>query len=244
MDSNFSFWDKVEPFYRQDARPDRVPQYTLQWKRSGLKEVLSKRLSAYSEGKISSFDAIMESGEGIDDVICLLANGSPRNMIRLCEKIFAIQGDRDPNSKKIEYISVDRATVEFSEMLVVENYGDSILKEIQRVGRELFTTNYVANEILKISSNGARNKITLWVNLGLASLVGTVTVLPAKRPTNFYCVIDPQAVRLIHRSVKLDKFLADRWLPCAYCETDNLINIELYPEDNEVVCRQCGRAIL
>jgi len=240
----FFLWDQIEPFYRQDARPDRVPQYKLQWKKSGLREVLSKRLAAYSGGKIKSFDSIMETGQGIDDVICLMANGSPRNMIRLCEKIFAIQGNKNPKSTKIEYVSVDRATVEFSELLFIENYGESILKEIQRVGRELFTTNYVANEVLKITSNGARNKITSWTKLGLVHLIGTVTVPPAKKPTNFYCVVDPQAVRLIHRAVPLDKFLADRWLPCAYCETDNLINIDLYPEDNEAMCRQCGRPVL
>jgi hypothetical protein len=186
----------------------------------------------------------MKDGSGIDDVICLLANGSPRNMIRLCEKIFAIQGERDAKSPQIEYASVDLASVEFSELLFIENYGESVLKEIQRVGRELFTTNYVANDVLKITSNGARNKITSWANLGLVSQVGTVVVPPAKRPTHFYCVVDPTAVRVIHRSIPLEKFLADRWLPCDYCETDNLINIELYPAGNEAICRQCGRELL
>lgn len=240
----FFLWDQIEPYFRLDARPDRVPQYQLQWNRKRLKEALSKRLSAYSKGNVASFDTIMKSGEQVDDKICLLANGSPRNMIRLCEKIFAIQGDKDPASTKIDYSSLDLATVQFGETLLLENYGKIFLMEIQRVGRELFTTNYVANDVLKITGNGARNKINAWVSSGLVAQTGTVVVPPAKRPTHLYCVIDPTAVRVMHRLIPLDKFLADRWLPCEYCETDNLANIELYPEGNTAVCRKCGRELL
>jgi len=240
----FFLWDQIEPFFKKDARPDRVPQYKLQWTRDRLKEALSKRLSAFSNGKILSFSALMKSGEQVDDTICLLANGSPRNMIRLCEQIFAIQGDKDSNSKKIDYSSLDLASVQFGETLLTERYEEVFVKEIQRVGRELFTTNYVANDVLKITGNGARNKINGWVNCGLVAQVGTVVVPPAKRPTHLYCVIDPLAVRVMHRSVPLDKFLADRWLPCEYCGTDNLANIDLYPEGNIAVCRKCGRELL
>jgi len=240
----FFLWDQVEPYFREDARPDRVPQYKLKWTRSSLKEVLSKRLVAYSEGDIQSFDSMVQGGEGTDDLICLLANGSPRNMIRLCEKILAVQGDKNANSTSIDYSSIDKATIDFSEQVFIENYGEVNLKEMQRVGRELFTTNYVANDVFKISANGARNKITAWVSTGLVAQIGTVTVPPAKRPTHFYCVIDPTAVRIIHRTIPLKDFLADRWLPCNYCEMDNLIDIDLYPKDNDAVCRQCGRPLI
>lgn len=240
----FFLWDQIEPYFRKDARPDRVPQYHLQWNRNRLKEALSKRLSAFSSGKIKSFSALMRDGEQVDDAICLLANGSPRNMIRLCEQIFAIQGDKDPNSTRIDYSSLDLASVQFGETILTERYGDIFIKEIQRIGRELFTTNYVANDVLKITSNGARNKINGWASCGLVAQVGTVVVPPAKRPTHLYCVIDPSAVRVMHRSVPLNRFLADRWLPCEHCGTDNLANIELYPEGNAAVCRKCGRELL
>lgn len=240
----FFLWDQIEPYFRQDARPDRVPQYQLNWNRSRLRKALSKRLMTYSSGNIKSFSDLMKNNEQVDDTICLLANGSPRNMIRICEKIFAIQGDKDPYSKKIDFSSLDLASVEFGEILLLERYGEVFIKEIQRVGRELFTTNYVANTILKITGNGARNKINGWVNCGLVEQIGTIVVPPATRPTHLYCVIDPSAVRVMHRSVPLDKFLADRWLPCEYCGTDNLANIDLYPEGNMATCRKCGRELL
>ncbi len=163
----FFLWDQIEPFFREDARPDRVSQYKLQWTRKRLKEALSKRLAAFSEGRITTFDSIMKDGSGIDDVICLLANGSPRNMIRLCEKIFAIQGERDAKSPQIEYASVDLASVEFSELLFIENYGESVLKEIQRVGRELFTTNVSLNWIQAAIASGFKPDSYSASNIGL-----------------------------------------------------------------------------
>ncbi|MBA53003.1 MAG: hypothetical protein CMK89_00975 [Pseudomonadales bacterium] len=240
----FFLWDKIEPFFREDARPDRVPQYELKWTRKNLVDVLSKRLKAFSNGDIKSFDYLLEVKSNIDEKLCLLANGSPRNLIRLCEKILAIQGARDPDSNKISQYSIDQASVDHSEQLSIEHYGEGVIREIQRVGNELFTTNYVANSILKISSNGARNKITGWVNVGMVSQVGSVVVPPATRPTHLYAVIDPCVVRLMHRVVPFEKFIQDRWLPCEHCLTDNLINIELYPEGQEPVCRQCGRDLL
>jgi hypothetical protein len=240
----FFLWDQIEPFFRSDARPDRVPQYELKWNRNSLKKVLSKRLLAFSREKLNSFDVLLEKPCSIDDQLCLMANGSPRNLIRLCERILAIQGDRDSNARKISMAAIDQATVAHSEKICIENYGENILKELQRVGRELFTTNFVANDILKISANGARNKITSWVNLGIVSQVGTVIIPPATRPTYLYGVVDPCVVRVMHRAIPFEEFVHDRWLPCGHCITDNLINIDLFPEGEDPVCRQCGRKLI
>ncbi|AOY89633.1 hypothetical protein BKP64_16445 [Marinobacter salinus] len=240
----FFLWDKVEPYYRADARPDRVPMYQLTWNRPGLKSVLAKRMEAYSDGGISSFDQLLEKPCGIDDHLCLLANGSPRNLIRMCETIIAVQAERDAAARKVSLGAVDQATVIHGEKVFIENYGEAVLKDLQRIGRELFTTNFVANEILKISSNGARNKITGWANQGIVAQVGTVIAPPATRPTHLYGVLDPCAVRIIHRAVPFEEFVQDRWLPCEHCVTDNFIDLNLYPEGEEPLCRECGRALV
>lgn len=242
----FFLWDQIEKYYREDARPDRIPQYRLKWTRSSLEKVLSSRLQAFSDKKISRFQDIMERHTGFDadEVICLLSNGSPRNMIRICERILAVQAEKKPDATIIDFSSFDIGILEFCETLVTENYGDVISREIQRVGRELFTTNFVANDIFKISANGARNKVTAWTKVGLVKQVGTVTVPPATRPVFFYCIVDPLAVRLLHRTISIDKFLEDRWLSCENCETDNLSDINLYPNDNVPLCRECGRELV
>ena len=180
----------------------------------------------------------------IDEALCVMSNKSPRNMIRMCEQILAIQANRSGESSAIDIQSVDIGVTNFSETLFKELYGEVSLREIQKVGRELFTTNFIANDVLKISGQGARNKITVWVQSGLVAQIGTVTIPQSRKPVNFYCVVDPGAVRLMYRTTDFVKFIQDRWLPCNHCKSDNLINIDLYPDKNEAVCRECGRNLI
>lgn len=244
----FFLWDQIEPYYRKDARPDRIAQYQLRWTRASLMNVLSRRLIAFSGGKISTIQSITEASQdtreiNIDETLCLFSNSSPRNLIRLCEQILAAQAERSIDTK-IEFAAVDIGLLHFSEMLFKENYGEELLRDIQRVGRELFTTNHIANDVLKISGQGARNKITGWMKSGAVKQVGTINVTGSNRPVNFYCVADPVGVRMIHRTESLKKFLQNRWLPCAHCQKDNLVNIDLYPENNPPICQECGRELL
>ena len=242
----FFLWDQIEPYYRKDARPDRIHQYKLNWSSKGLMEVLQKRLQSFSQNKISSIQELITPSPSfqVDESLCMISNGSPRNLIRICESILATQAERDTNVNKIDLQALDIGLTKFSERIFKENYGETYFKEIQKVGRELFTTNYVANDVLKISVQGARGKIKGWVASGLVKQVGTIIVPPAKKPVNYYCVVDPLAVRLIHRTVDFEKFIKDRWIQCGHCRTDNLVNIDLYPMDNEAVCRECGRNLI
>lgn len=242
----FFLWDKIEPYYRNDARPDRITQYKLNWTSKSLVDVLSRRLKAFSQGRISSIQSLMSEQLtlNIDEALCVMSNKSPRNMIRMCEQILAIQANRSGESSAIDIQSVDIGVTNFSETLFKELYGEVSLREIQKVGRELFTTNFIANDVLKISGQGARNKITVWVQSGLVAQIGTVTIPQSRKPVNFYCVVDPGAVRLMYRTTDFVKFIQDRWLPCNHCKSDNLINIDLYPDKNEAVCRECGRNLI
>ncbi len=242
----FFLWDKIEPYYRDDARPDRIAQYNLNWTRTTLKNVLSKRLIAFSNGNIQNIQNLVSepSDIDIDDSISLMAGQSPRNLIRICEQILATQAERNQESSKIDIQAVDLGIVNFSEILCREIYGDELIKSIQKIGRELFTINYVANDILKISVQAARSKINTWAQTGLVKQVGTISIPSSNRPVHFYCVIEPAAVRLIHRTVDFVTFIKDRWLPCKHCTTDNLINIDLYPDENSASCRNCGRDLV
>lgn len=239
----FFLWDKIEPYYRKDARSDRVSEYTLKWKRQTLKAALELRFKYFSGGKLSGFSSVIKGdGFDIDNVVCLMANGSPRNMIRLSDRILAIQSEKEELSE-IELSSVDQASVDYSEKLFKENYDEDLLKIIQKIGREIFTINHLANNIFKITTQGARSKLKVWLNIGLVQQVGSVTGKGSK-PINLYCIADPIAVRLIHRKEPIVEFIQNRWLPCGYCSTDNLVDINLYPEDNEPSCRGCGRNIV
>ena len=83
----FFLWDKIGPHYIEHARPDRVKQYVLTWTRPQLKEMLQKRLLAYSENRVGSLTQITETlGTSPDDLVVAFSQRSPRNAVRICEK--------------------------------------------------------------------------------------------------------------------------------------------------------------
>lgn len=241
----FFLWEQIEDAYRKDARPDRIQEYQLNWSRQGLERLLSERLKFFSDGRISSFGDLGSSDFDYDPdaAISLLANRSPRNVIRICERIFSAQAERTPNGTKIEPESIDQGIVTYCEQVARDHYPADYIRELQRVGRELFTVNFLANDVFKVQANSIRNKITNWANAGLVRQVGTISVESSKRPLNLYYICDPAIIRLVHRNISLGQFLRDLWIPCDSCATDNFTNIELYPDGNPPMCVSCGREL-
>lgn len=243
----FFVWDQIIPYFQNDARPDRVAQHSLTWTRPALENVLGKRLGAFSNQTIKSFSDLIvgKLGYSPDATICLLANRSPRNTIRICEKILAVQAEIDPGATKITPQAVERGIDMYCAQVCDEQYGSDISKDLQRAGRELFTINYLASEVFKTAhENTSRNKVGAWQSAGLVKQVGSVSIPEARRPLNFYYVADPAVIRLMHRTQPLDEFIKDRWIPCANCGADNLMNIDLVPKNNDALCHECGRKLL
>lgn len=243
----FFLWDAVEPNYKSDARPDRVKKYDLIWDRDGLKEILSERLKAFSGEKVVTISQLIDNESDtnwVDDAICIIAKSSPRNVIRICEKILANQSLIDRKSKSLTIQAVDRGIIDFCEEITDENYGSKVVKELQKVGRELFTINYVGNDVFKITNPAANSKVLTWSNIGAVSKIGTISIPGSKKPLNFYCIKDPAIIRLIHRRTPLEQFISDRWLPCSDCGTDNLMDIDYFTDNNDPTCMGCGRNVI
>ncbi len=128
----FFLWDQIEKAYRIDARPDRVHQYKLNWSREALQLVLSKRLKAFSEGKIASLASLCEDAApyDVDAAVCLLANHSPRNVIRICERIYAAQAERDSGASRIDLKSIDQGILSYCEQVATDTYGEEIVTDV------------------------------------------------------------------------------------------------------------------
>lgn len=240
-------WDKILPLFREHARPDRVPQHNIEWDIRRLQELLNARLSAFSEGKITSFKELLaeEVGYDVDYAICLFANKSPRNVIRICEKILAVQAEMEPESSRISSDAIDRGILLFCKEITNELYGQDTCNDLKRTGRELFTISYLASSIFKTThENTSRNKVTNWQDCGVVTQVDTVTTAAARRPLNFYYVCDPAMVRVIHERVPLEEFLKDRLLECGHCRAANLVDLSIIPEGNNPRCYECGRNLV
>lgn len=88
----FFLWDRIEPGLRAGgARPDRVPLYTLEWSLEELEMMLGRRLVVHSGGSVSSFNDLLCRDVPLDlhRLVAYLSAGSPRDMIRLAQRIVA-----------------------------------------------------------------------------------------------------------------------------------------------------------
>jgi hypothetical protein len=94
----FFLWDKLEPHYREFARPDRIQQFELSWSETELRTMLSRRLEAFSGGKVQDLGQLTDAdfAEPLHTLVVLFAKGSPRDMIRVCQEILSEQLRIDP----------------------------------------------------------------------------------------------------------------------------------------------------
>lgn len=238
----FFIWDKVEDFYRKgDARPDRISIYNLRWERANLEKLLSERLKVFSDGRVTSLQQIAPDVPNADALACMFANLSPRNLIGLGNSILSVQAEMNSGSNVISAEAFDKGLTEFCEKYVRDTYEASVpLKEVQRVGKEIFTASFAATSVFKISLNAAREKISNWAKTGMVKTIGTVKVATSNKPINLYCIADPCMVRLLYRSEPLAKIVPEMWRECKNCRADNFFTLALF-EGRDPTCHECGK---
>ncbi len=241
----FFLWDAVEQFYRDgDARPDRIAIYKLTWDRKLLQSLLVQRIRAYSNGRHASFASVAPGVTAPDELMVLFANQSPRSLISIGNSILAAQSEKDPESVVVEEPAFDAGVLDYCEKHVRDSYGHNApLREILKIGQEVFITNYCATNVFKISVNGAREKIQSWTRAGLVVEAGTVKVSTSNKPVNVYCIVDPCVVRLIHRLKPMKDVIVDRWQICTKCAKDNFFDSSSVA-DFEPSCINCQQPLM
>jgi hypothetical protein len=89
----FFLWDTLQQHYRKYARPDRLQQFDLAWTEDEINQMLSRRLEAFSDGKVKSLAPLTEDrlANALGYIVVDFASGSPRDMIRVCQYILTEQ---------------------------------------------------------------------------------------------------------------------------------------------------------
>jgi hypothetical protein len=88
----FFLWDATQDaFQAAGVRSDRVSVHSLQWSVDDLKLMISRRLKAFSSGRVSTLNELMCESVGldIDTLAANVASGSPRDLIRLMARVLA-----------------------------------------------------------------------------------------------------------------------------------------------------------
>lgn len=147
----FFLWDQMKEHY-QDAggRPDRLIEYSLDWSAQELEKVLSRRISTYSGGRLSSFDELLapDTPFNVHRMLAHFAHSSPRDLIRICKKIVDEHTRSGSFSDKVPFRTVKSALVSFCAERAKELYGSQIT-ELRKVHDLNFTISVLANDVLE-----------------------------------------------------------------------------------------------
>ena len=233
----FFLWDKLEPHYREFARPDRIQQFELSWSATQLRLMLSRRLEAFSDGKVKDLGQLTDAelAGPLHALVVLFAKGSPRDMIRVCQEILSEQLRIKPSAEKIGIDAVVEGVTKFSSKRSRELLPDHIIRELVKVGRVEFTTNHIANNVFKIEVNSARNKIRLWEQMGIVERIGEIHT--GGRPVFNYAVSDARVARAMLPQLTLVEFLGKKLANCQNCEA---VLMRDWDDAPTKTCHLCG----
>jgi len=220
----FFLWNELYPFYNKYARPDRIPQFNLEWTPVELKEMMGNRLRAHSspEKELDFYDILAVSDDSknlIQDLVITFSHGSPRDMIRICQQMVTEQLRSGLERHGISALGVSNGFNVFCEHRAREVVPDHLLDELRKTRRLDFTVNYVANEVFKIGANGARSKINTWLKTGTVKHIDDIQLEKSKRPSHHYAVIDSRLAKSILSDVDFLDFIMKKVRFCPKCSS-------------------------
>jgi len=236
----FFLWHPLIEEFREQGRPDRISIYELQWSESQLMEMLANRLKAYSNESVISFSSLCEEiGHlNIDEILALLSEGSPRNLIRLCQSIIDQQSEIDSTAKKLSLAAINDGVRTFSSQYCHQMVPAAMLRDLQKVQRADFTVSYVYREIFKVSQPAGLAKIRNWQSHGLAKLVGATKESSGSKPSYSYALSSVLLAHNIFSHLSLFDFMKAKVLKCHKCSTYNVRDWDVRPEQNCSSCQQ------
>lgn len=118
------------------------------------------------------------------------------------------------------------------------------MSEIRRIGRIEFTNRHLVTNVLRISANACRGKVTGWINAGLVAQAGEIQKGGlGGRPVKNYRVVDTRAALLASGQKDAVAFARDHLLECKTCEADQIADLDQVNPGQAVICSNCGASL-
>ena len=150
-----------------EFREDKTLSLEVEWKDEEIARLLQTRLAAGSQGKISSFASLVEGKPAdVDGQLVEFAHRSPRDLVRLCNRIF-IEHTRVPTEKLyLEPDEIQTARRWFARTRARELYGDEWLAQLLRLAETPFTAKAVG-QALNLAEDKTKALLKSWKEKGL-----------------------------------------------------------------------------
>ena len=239
----FFLWDLLLDDYRKVARPDRVKYYALKWEHKQLESMLSERLKAHSANKVSSLDELCHlSGKwNLDQLVTIFAQGSPRNVIRICKEVLDQQSELGADSMKITPEAVSLGFAAIAQNMSAELFEENIIRDLQRTKRCDFTIRYVYSDVFKFTQPAALNKVRSWEDAGAVMSLGTIQATPGAKPSNHYGIGNWLLAKHIHPEINIRDFSDIKLRLCPGCGQALIRDWDITATQT---CHQCQIEIL
>lgn len=227
-------WDQVKSsFLEAGSRGDRLQPVTLSWDNGQLSKMLSRRLKAYSERKTESFNQLTAEDLPFDahELLARLAEGSPREMIRMAEAVAAENTRVKADHHAISRDEFLRGVRNYSSARSEELYG-TYLSDLRKIGSQSFTINHIANNVFNISNQAARSKIQKWVNSGAVLRLGEISN-GKKKPLHLYGLSSIKLLIALSPQFDVLELLENFTFACETCGTVTIMS------ETRLVCPGC-----
>lgn len=233
----FFLWDALRDYCIKDARPDRVTSYNLNWKFSQIQQMLNERLSAYSSKQVSIADTLFDDIRGLGRTV-LFSEFSPRDCIRICNRLLSEQFKSDPNSKVLKMDVVNNSIDQFCKEKIQEFLrNQNNINHLAKVNAASFSIEDLVNKKVASDAPAARSIILPWTSSGLLKKVGLIS-RKGKKAVNEYAFTDIRMARFSCNSIDMEEFIDQKVRRCktSGCKTFS------YREFNkkEYSCLECG----
>jgi len=235
----FFLWDMLLENYRVNARPDRITYHSLAWTHTQLRQMISERLKAYSNKKVTSFGQLFEVDDNsIDRLIIYYASGSPRMIIRMCKEIVDQQSEIDDKAKLISPDALYKGIEVFASNFAHETMEQGTLRELKKLRKTNFTVKHVYSNVFKFSQQAGITKVKQWQDAGIVERVGTVKEGKAYRPSNVFGLTNPLIGKHLFGEMSASEFCDKKLRVCTGCAA---LLIRDWDQNPKATCHRCDR---
>lgn len=236
----FFLWDMLLDGYQKFARPDRVKYHILAWSHSQLRTMLSERLKAYSQGRVSTMAQLLGQPE-IDKAIIQYSLGSPRTIIRICKEIVDQQSEINAGADKISPPAVSRGLDVFAKNFAHETVPKNVLRELKRLGQVNFTVKHIYSNVFKFTQQAGIAKVKQWQDDGIVEKVGPIRETTGSKPSNLYGIRHPLVGKCVFADLSPFEFTQKKLRVCSSCDT---LLIRDWDIKKEAVCHRCDTEVM
>ncbi|MFD3445131.1 P-loop ATPase, Sll1717 family [Microbacteriaceae bacterium 4G12] len=234
----FFLWDQTEAAFAEGGgRPDRLGVSNLRWTVEELSDMLKKRMGAFSDGVITSFNDLIDPSSKLDVHLLLayLSHGSPRDMIRMAEEIISEHTRTSGSADEISEITVFKGVLAFSKRRSTELFPQ-YMTDLARIPEPTFTINKLASDVFRVETQSARSKIQKWMAAGAVEKVGDEPN-PGNRPRYLYAFKDLRIALATSNLASIPLFLDNYSLECPSCSALLITSL------SRANCTSCGTTV-